>query len=92
LGSTILPGEQKPVDAAQLVKDLGFDSVTSYVWIHHVGLPKQQTDYDTSKRVLQILGRGGAEVLTAVLSKRDDGLGFKPASNQSDSSVIRYRS
>lgn len=45
-GQPILPGEQKPVDAAQLVKDLGFDSVTSYVWIHHVGLPKQQTDYN----------------------------------------------
>ena len=45
-GQPILPGEQKPLDAAQLVKDLGFDSVTSYVWIHHVGLPQQQTDYD----------------------------------------------
>src|SRR5579863_2683590 len=31
-GQPILPGEGKSVDAAQLVKDLGFDSVTSYVW------------------------------------------------------------
>jgi len=45
-GQPILPGEKKPADAAQLVKDLGFDSVTSYVWIHHVPLPKMQTDYD----------------------------------------------
>ena len=45
-GRTILPGEQKVVDAPKLVRDLGFDSVTSYVWIHHVPLPKQQTDYD----------------------------------------------
>ncbi|MCX6900356.1 MAG: glycoside hydrolase family 99-like domain-containing protein [Verrucomicrobia bacterium] len=45
-GRTILPGEQKVVDAQKLVRDLGFDSVTSYVWIHHVALPKQQTDYD----------------------------------------------
>ena len=45
-GRPILPGEGKPADAAQLVKDLGFDSVTSYVWIHHVQLPKLQTDYD----------------------------------------------
>jgi hypothetical protein len=45
-GQPILPGEQKPIDPAQLVKDLGFDSVTSYVWIHHVGLPKQQTEYN----------------------------------------------
>ena len=28
------------------MEDLGFDSVTSYVWIHHVSLPNQQTDYD----------------------------------------------
>jgi hypothetical protein len=45
-GRPILPGEGKPADAAQLVKDLGFDSVTSYVWIHHVPLAKLQTDYD----------------------------------------------
>jgi hypothetical protein len=45
-GRPILPGEAKPADAVQLVKDLGFDSVTSYVWIHHVALPKLQTDYD----------------------------------------------
>jgi hypothetical protein len=34
-----------PADPKQLVADLGFDSVTSYVWIHHVPLPEQQTDY-----------------------------------------------
>ena len=31
----ILPGENAPTDAAKLVEMLGFDSVTSYVWIHH---------------------------------------------------------
>jgi hypothetical protein len=45
-GRPILPGEEKPADAVKLVKDLGFDSVTSYVWIHHVPLPKLQTDYN----------------------------------------------
>ncbi len=45
-GQTILPGEKTPVDTAKLVKELGFDSVTSYVWIHHVGLPKRETDYN----------------------------------------------
>lgn len=45
-GRPILPGEKKPADAAALVRELGFDSVTSYVWIHHVALPKLQTDYD----------------------------------------------
>ena len=45
-GQPILPGEQKPTDAASLVRELGFDSVTSYVWIHHVVLPSLQTDYN----------------------------------------------
>ncbi len=45
-GQAILPGEQKPADPQKLVRDLGFDSVTSYVWIHHVALPDLQTDYN----------------------------------------------
>jgi hypothetical protein len=44
-GHSILPGEQKPANPANVVKRLGFDSVTSYVWIHHVSLPEMQTDY-----------------------------------------------
>lgn len=48
-GQPILPGEGAPLDAAALVRDLGFDSVTSYVWIHHVPLPKQQTDYNDAR-------------------------------------------
>ena len=44
-GRSILPGEKKPADPADIVKGLGFDSVTSYVWIHHVALPDMQTDY-----------------------------------------------
>ena len=45
-GQVILPNEKVVADPAKLLKDLGFDSVTSYVWIHHVGLPQQQTDYN----------------------------------------------
>jgi hypothetical protein len=45
-GQPILPSEKKPADAAKLVRELGFDSVTSYVWIHHVPLPVQETDYN----------------------------------------------
>ncbi len=45
-GQVILPNERVVADPAKLIKDLGFDSVTSYVWIHHVGLPNQQTDYN----------------------------------------------
>ena len=42
----ILPGEKVPQDAAKVVRELGFDSVTSYVWFHHVPLPRQATDYN----------------------------------------------
>jgi hypothetical protein len=45
-GRAILPGEGQVADARQLVEDLGFDSVTSYVWVHHVPLNEQQTDYN----------------------------------------------
>jgi hypothetical protein len=45
-GQTILPGEKSPADPVRLVHDLGFDSVTSYVWVHYVGLPEQQTEYN----------------------------------------------
>jgi hypothetical protein len=44
--SVILPSERTVVDPKKLIHDLGFDSVTSYVWIHHVGLPDVQTDYN----------------------------------------------
>jgi len=44
-GQPILPGEKAPIDPKVLVAALGFDSVTSYVWVHHAQLPEQQTDY-----------------------------------------------
>ncbi len=45
-GKPILPGERIPADPATLVRDLGFDSVTSYVWIHHVPLSESPlTEY-----------------------------------------------
>lgn len=37
-GRPIIPGETVSADPASLVRALGFDSVTSYVWIHHVPL------------------------------------------------------
>jgi hypothetical protein len=46
-GQPILPGEQTPVDPQELVEALGFDSFTSYVWIHHVPLDDfPETSYD----------------------------------------------
>lgn len=45
-GRPVLPGETTPADPRALLDALGFDSVTSYVWIHHVPLPDfPETDY-----------------------------------------------
>lgn len=44
-GRPILPGEKTPAQPEKLVPELGFDSITSYVWIHHVPLNKLETDY-----------------------------------------------
>jgi hypothetical protein len=45
-GNPVLPGEKAPASTAELINMLGFDSATSYVWIHHVALPETQTDYN----------------------------------------------
>lgn len=45
-GVRILPGETAVSKPEELISLLGFDSVTSYVWIHHVALPQfPQTPY-----------------------------------------------
>lgn len=45
-GRPILPSETVPANTAELIKSLGFNSATSYVWIHHVQLPETQTDFN----------------------------------------------
>ena len=46
-GCPLLPCEGKMLNMPELVKELGFDSITSYVWIHHVSLGKEKTaDYE----------------------------------------------
>jgi hypothetical protein len=45
-GQPILPGEKTPADPIKLAEELGFQSITSYVWIHHVNLNQSPvTDY-----------------------------------------------
>jgi hypothetical protein len=48
-GNPILPVEKAPANTPELIKLLGFDSATSYVWIHHTDLPYTQTDYNWVK-------------------------------------------
>ena len=45
-GNPILPVEKAPSNTPELIKMLGFDSSTSYVWIHHAELPENQTDFN----------------------------------------------
>jgi Glycosyltransferase WbsX len=45
-GNPILPVENAPSNTPELIKKLGFNSATSYVWIHHTQLPETQTDYN----------------------------------------------
>ena len=46
-GRPILPGEESAPDPFKLAEELGFDSFTSYVWIHHVALEDfPETDYE----------------------------------------------
>jgi hypothetical protein len=50
-GKPVLPGEKVIRDLPQLITALGFDSVTSYVWIHHVEL--DQTPFTPFQKVLE---------------------------------------
>jgi len=44
--TAILPGQDAPTNNKDLLEKLGFDSATSYVWVHHARLPEVQTDYN----------------------------------------------
>lgn len=54
----VLPGEVPAPDLDGIIAALGFDSVTSYVWVHHHRLPTLQTPYAD---VLQDAERGWYE-------------------------------
>ncbi len=45
-GRPIVPGEATLNDPVKIIEGLGFDSVTSYVWIHHVPLNERETDFN----------------------------------------------
>ncbi|SDE41694.1 Glycosyltransferase WbsX [Mucilaginibacter pineti] len=49
-GNPILHAEKTVTDPVALVHELGFNSVTSYVWIHHVPLHQQVVPFDTVKK------------------------------------------
>ena len=45
-GTAILPGQDAPTNNGGLLEMLPFSSATSYVWVHHVGLPQVETDFN----------------------------------------------
>jgi len=44
------PRSGEPIPLGRLIERLGFDSVTSYVWVHHIRLPELQTDYQWARK------------------------------------------
>lgn len=48
-GNPILPVEEAPENTAELIEKLGFDSATSYVWIHHSWPSAAKTDYNATR-------------------------------------------
>ena len=45
-GTAILPGQDAPTNNKELLEKLPFNSATSYVWVHHAGLPQVETDFN----------------------------------------------
>jgi hypothetical protein len=48
-GTPILPGTDAPKNTADLIQQLGFNSATSYVWVHHVYPEKENQDYNITR-------------------------------------------
>jgi len=48
-GRPVLPVEKVPANFPELIRLLGFNSATSYVWVHHVDLSERQTDFNKAR-------------------------------------------
>jgi hypothetical protein len=82
-GQAILPGEESR-RSGKLVKVLGFDSVTSYVWIHHVALPRSRYRFGYVRDKYFEYRSGGGMFDAALLSNATMGWGLPPSADQSD--------
>lgn len=49
IGNPILPEADSPKNLGELIARLPFDSATSYVWIHHVGMGEREVDYNAAR-------------------------------------------
>lgn len=90
-GVQILPGEQQIQNVKQLLDTLGVDSVTSYVWIHHVQLPHfPVTPYAyAAQRMQDYWSTIGAEAGLPYFPNVTMGWDASPRTCQSDSFINR---
>ena len=82
----ILPGEQTAADPYELIQALGFDSVNSYVWIHHAELSKfPVTEYsDIEKQYFDYWEKAQAECPVPYYPNLTMGWDPSPRTVQSD--------
>lgn len=82
----ILPGEREVRDPNTLLHTLGFDSFTSYVWIHHAALDSfPETEYDlVFRRYLDYWQRAAAEIDLPYYPNASVGWDSSPRTVQSD--------
>jgi len=60
-GVQLLPGETRLANPREMLKLLGFDSVTSYVWVHHIDFTDfPVTDYDHVREQMKPYNRQAA--------------------------------
>jgi hypothetical protein len=90
-GVQILPGEQKVHNVSELLTALGVDSVTSYVWIHHVELPQfPVTEYGYAlEKMRGYWSKIGAETGLPYFPNVTMGWDASPRTCQSDSFINR---
>jgi len=82
----ILPGEQTAANPYELILKLGFDSVTSYTWIHHATLSKFQTTgfHDMEEQYFQYWEKAQAECPVPYYPNLTMGWDPSPRTVQSD--------
>ena len=81
-GTAILPGQEAPLNNKELLEKLKFDSATSYVWIHHAGLPELETDFNYVRDKYMEHWDNAKKVWSSLLSECDYGMGSSPRTNQ----------
>jgi hypothetical protein len=84
--SGVLPGEKALRDPNQLLKELGFDSFTSYVWIHHVPMDTfPEYDYRLAfQKYMQYWEKAEAEIALPYYPNATMGWDSSPRTTQSD--------